>query len=156
MLNSGQDFNRTSIRSQLIALIDIMSEPMQIKLLRFLERKFKRISSGIKKTDRRGDNRKQCLIPVDYLVKGQIFKSYILDISAYGVFIETDLSFASGLDIRLTFSLPDQKKPFNLNGEIVWSGVQGFGVKFNYLSKHHMDIVKNFAEQTQRIYEIIT
>ena len=156
MLNSGQNFNRTSIRSQLIALIDIMSEPMQLKLLRFLEKRFKRIRSGNKKAERRGDSRKQCLIPVDYLVKGQIFNSYILDISAYGVFIETDLTFESGLDIRLTFSLPDQKKPFNLNGEIVWSGAQGFGVKFNYISKHHMDIVKNFAEQAQRIYEIIS
>ncbi len=156
MLNSGQNFSSTPIRSQLIALIDIMSEPMQLKLLRFLEKRFKRIRSGNKKTERRGDSRRECLIPVDYLVKGQIFKSYILDISAYGVFIETDLTFAFGLDIRLTFSLPDQKNPFNLNGEIVWSGSQGFGVKFNYMSKHDMDIVKNFAEQTQRIYEIIS
>ena len=135
MLNSGQNFNRTSIRSQLIALIDIMSESMQLKLLRFLERRFKRISSGNQITEKRGDTRKQCLIPVDYLVKGQIFKSYILDISAYGVFIETDLTFASGLDIRLTFSLPDQEEPFNLNGEIVWSGAQGFGVKFKRMLK---------------------
>jgi Tfp pilus assembly protein PilZ len=156
MLNSSQNFSGTSIRSQLIALIDIMSEPMQLKLLRFLEKRFKRIRAETKKTERRGDSRKQCLIPVDYLVKGQIFKSYILDISAYGIFIETDLTFASGIDIRLTFSLPDQKDPFNLNGEIVWSGSQGFGVKFNYISQHHMDIVKNFAEQAQRIYEIIT
>jgi Tfp pilus assembly protein PilZ len=156
MLNSGQNFSSTPIRSQLVALIDIMSEPMQLKLLRFLEKRFKRIRAGNKKAERRGDSRRQCLIPVDYLVKGQIFKSYILDISTYGVFIETDLTFASGLDIRLTFSLPDQKDPFNLNGEIVWSGSQGFGVKFNYISKHHMDIVKKFAEQAQRIYEIIT
>ena len=156
MLNSGQNFNNTPTRSQLIALIDIMSEPMQLKLLRFLEKRFKRIRSGNDKSERRGDSRRQCLIPVDYLVKGQIFQSYILDISTYGVFIETDLTFVSGLDIRLTFTIPDQKTPFNLNGEIVWSGSQGFGVKFNYISKHHMDIVKNFAEQTQRIYEIIS
>ena len=156
MLNSGQNFNNTPTRSQLIALIDIMSEPMQLKLLRFLEKRFKRIRSGNDESERRGDSRRQCLIPVDYLVKGQIFNSYILDISSYGVFIETDLTFASGLDIRLTFTIPDQKTPFNLNGEIVWSGSQGFGVKFNYISKHHMDIVKNFAEQTQRIYEIIS
>jgi len=133
-----------------------MSEAMQLKLLRFLEKRFKRIRAGNKKAERRGDSRRQCLIPVDYLVKGQISKSYILDISTYGVFIETDLTFASGLDIRLTFSLPDQKDPFNLNGEIVWSGSQGFGVKFNYISKDHMDIVQKFAEQTQRIYEIIS
>ena len=156
MLNSGQNFNNTPTRSQLIALIDIMSEPMQLKLLRFLEKRFKRIRSENDKSERRGDSRRQCLIPVDYLVKGQIFQSYILDISTYGVFIETDLTFASGLDIRLTFTIPDQKTPFNLNGEIVWSGSQGFGVKFNYISKHHMDIVKNFAEQAQRIYEIIS
>ncbi len=156
MLNSGQNFNNTPTRSQLIALIDIMSEPMRLKLLRFLEKRFKRIRSENDESDRRGDSRRQCLIPVDYLVKGQIFNSYILDISTYGVFIETDLTFASGLDIRLTFTIPDQKTPFNLNGEIVWSGSQGFGVKFNYISKHHMDIVKNFAEQTQRIYEIIS
>ena len=95
MLNSSQNFSRTPIRSQLIALIDIMSEPMQLKLLQFLDRRFKHIRSGNTKTERRGDSRRQCLIPVDYLVEGQIFKSYILDISAYGVFIETDLTFAS-------------------------------------------------------------
>ena len=156
MLNSGQQYSSTPVRSELISLIDIMSEPMQLKLLRFLEKRFKRIRSGSKKTERRGESRRPCLIPVDYLLKGKIFKSYILDISAYGVFIETDTTFESGLEIRLTFSLPDQKNPFNLNGEIVWSGSQGFGVKFNYMSKHHMDIVKNFAEQTQRIYEIIS
>ncbi|MBW2412297.1 MAG: PilZ domain-containing protein, partial [Deltaproteobacteria bacterium] len=73
-----------------------------------------------------------------------------------GVFIETDETFASGLDIRLTFTLPDQMKPFNVSGEIVWSGSQGFGVKFNYLSIQQMDMVKSFAEQAQRIYEIIS
>jgi Tfp pilus assembly protein PilZ len=129
---------------------------MQLKLLQFLEKKLRRIRVGTRNIERRGDLRRQCLIPVDYLVSGQIFNSYILDISAYGVFIETDASFESGLDIRLTFTLPDQKKPFNVSGEIVWSGSQGFGVKFNYLSMQQMDMVKSFAEQAQRIYEIIS
>jgi Tfp pilus assembly protein PilZ len=129
---------------------------MQLKLLQFLEKKLKRIRIGTRKKERRGDLRRQCLIPVDYLVSGHIFNSYILDISAYGVFIETDEPFDSGLDIRLTFTLPDQKKPFNVSGEIVWSGKQGFGVKFNYLSNQQMDMVKSFAEQAQRIYEIIS
>jgi Tfp pilus assembly protein PilZ len=156
MLNSGQNLNNSSIRSQLISLIDIMSEPMQVKLLKFLEKKFKRLRAGTKKLERRGDLRRQCLIPVDYLVQGQIFNSYILDISAYGVFIETDEPFAPGLDIRMTFSLPEQKEPFNFSGQIVWSGAEGLGVKFNYISKQQMATVKTFAEQAQRIYEIIS
>jgi len=156
MLNSGPSFNTSSVRSQLIAMIDIMSETMQLKLLKFLEKKLNRLSARTRKIDRREDLRRQCLIPVDYLVRGQIFNSYILDISAYGVFIETDETFPAGLDIRMTFSLPDRNEPFNLSGTIVWSGAQGSGVKFNYLSEQHMEIVKNFAEQAQRIYEIIS
>ncbi len=156
MLNSGSSVNASGIRSQLIAMIDIMSETMQLKLLKFLEKKLKRLRAGTRKLERREDLRRQCLIPVDYLVRGKIFNSYILDISAYGVFIETDETFPSGLDIRMTFSLPDQKEPFNLSGKIVWSGSHGCGIKFDYLSEQHMQIVKTFAEQTQRIYEIIS
>jgi Tfp pilus assembly protein PilZ len=154
MLDSGQNINKSSVRSQLIVLIDIMSEKMRVKLLGFLQEKLDRISKENKNREKRGDARRQCLIPVDYSIQGRPFKNYILDISAYGAFIETDETFSTGDDILLNFTLPNHQIPFNLRGEIVWYGSHGFGVKFKESSHLKMAFIRSFAEQAEEIYEI--
>jgi len=146
--------NDLSVKSKLITLIDYMSEEMQIKLLKFLEEKLNITVTGDLKIEKRGNNRRSCLIFVDYIIQGNAFKSYILDVSAFGVFIETNESFPVGHDISMTFSLPNHKKPFNLDGKIVWSGSQGFGVKFNYLPPRQKDLIKSFSEKTEDVYDI--
>lgn len=154
MLDSGQNFNTSKVRSQLIALIDIMSEKMQIRLLGFLQEKLDRLSMENKNREKREDARRHCLIPVDYIIETRSFKSYILDISAFGAFIETDETFLTGQDILLKFKLPNYQIPFNLSGEIVWCGPQGFGVKFKESSPLKMAFIRSFAEQAEAIYEI--
>jgi hypothetical protein len=78
----------------------------------------------------RENPRKTCLINADYRIKGRHFRSYILDISIGGVFVETADRFPVGEEIMLNFSLPNQARPYTIPGKIAWSGPRGFGVKF--------------------------
>jgi Tfp pilus assembly protein PilZ len=106
------------------------------------------------KPDRRAQNRKDCLINVNFKIRGQKFSSYILDISSSGAFIETNESFTRDLKMLLRFSSPQDRKPLNLIGEIVWSDPRGMGVKFHYLNENQVVILKNFSEKTEEVLEI--
>jgi hypothetical protein len=46
--------------------------------------------------------------------------------------------------------------PFQLTGEIVWSGSQGIGVKFRYLTQFQLQVIQSFSEKMEEIYEIIS
>jgi Tfp pilus assembly protein PilZ len=148
--------NKPAVRLKLNALIEYMSEDMQLKLLKYLENKLNiRVSQKLK-IEKREDSRRTCLISADYMIGNHTFRGYILDISAFGVFVETNEPFPTGREISLSFSLPNHHKPFSLKGKVVWSGSQGIGVKFDYLSPHHQEILKAFAEQSEEIFEIIS
>ena len=145
-----------SVNLKLITLIDYMSDEMKVKLLRYLEQKLNIKISNDLKIDKRGNNRRTCLIAADYMIGMKAFNGYILDISTFGVFIETDKSVPAGKKLSIRFSLPNHRKPFNLKGKIVWSGSQGVGVKFDYLSSHQKEILKDFSEQSEEIFEIVS
>ena len=106
------------------------------------------------KPDRRAHTRKDCLINVNFKIRGQKFSSYILDISSSGAFIENNESFSSGLKMLLRFSSPEDRNPLDLIGEIVWSDDRGSGVKFHHLTKDQTRTLKSFAEKPQEILEI--
>ena len=156
MPDSSQKRNPASARDQIVELIDLMPEHMQIKLLRFLELKLpKRIKKNLV-IEKRGDFRRHCLISVDYVINKRSYQSFILDISAFGVFIESDASFSIGDNIMLKLSLPRYSEMFNLKGEIVWCGSQGFGVKFKSLNRRQMKIIKSFSEEESAVYNIVS
>ena len=71
-------------------------------------------------------------------------------------FIETNVIFPAGQKLSMSFSLPNYQKPFNFKGQIVWSGSQGIGVKFDSLSPRQKEILKTFSEQSEDIFEIIS
>jgi len=104
--------------------------------------------------DRRANTRKDCLINVNFKIRGQKFSSYILDISRSGAFIETTESLTSTLKMLLRFSSPEDRKPLNLIGEIVWCDPQGVGVKFHHLTIDQGRQLKNFSEKTEEVLEI--
>jgi Tfp pilus assembly protein PilZ len=106
------------------------------------------------KKDRRKQARKDCLINVNFKIRGQKFNSYILDINSSGAFIETSELFTRGLKMILNFSSPEDRKPLNLIGEIVWSDPRGIGVKFHHLTQDHARILKTFSEKTEEVLEI--
>ena len=106
------------------------------------------------KKDRRKHTRKDCLINVNFKIRGQKFSSYILDISCSGAFIETGESFSSGLKMLLNFSSPENRKPLDLIGEIVWADPRCVGVKFHHLTKDQTQILNSFCEKTEEVLEI--
>ena len=104
--------------------------------------------------DRRANPRKECLINVNFKIRGQKFSSYILDISSSGAFIETNESLAEGLKMLLNFSSPENRQPLNLIGEIVWGDSRGVGVKFHHLTKDQTQILQSFSEKTEEVLQI--
>ena len=97
----------------------------------------------------RENTRKPCLIKASYRIQDQKFKSYLLDISIGGVFIEADTQFPVGRQLLLKFSLPNRPQPITFAGQIVWSTARGFGVKFDKVSELQGDILKSFVEQKE-------
>lgn len=156
MISPNQKQKEPAVKLKLIALIDYLPDGMQIKLLRYLEKKLNIKIGEDLKVEKRGDTRRTCLISADYIIEKDAFNGYILDISAFGVFIETNVIFPAGQKLSMSFSLPNHQKPFNFKGQIVWSGSQGIGVKFDYLSPRQKEILKTFSEQSEEIFEIIS
>ena len=112
------------------------------------------MQSEKEKPDRRAQTRKDCLINVNFKIRGQKFSSYILDISRSGAFIENNESFPNGLKMLLRFSSPEDRKPLDVIGEIVWSDARGSGVKFQHLTKDQARILKSFSEKPEEVLEI--
>ena len=144
------------MRHQILKLVDRMPQEMQVKLLHFLQAKLPRRIKGNLLFERRGDIRRDCLVSVEYRIDRRSFQGFILDISAFGVFIESDHIFPAGKEIELRFLLPGYFKQMNLAGAIVWSGTQGFGVKFDALARDQMKMIRNFSEQKAAVYTIIS
>ena len=156
MPDSVGQSNKTSVRGQIMALVDRMPADMQLKLLTFLESRLPRRIKGRLVVEKRADFRRDCLIRVDYTAQGHAYKSFILDISAFGVFIESDAALSVGTKIQLRFALPSQATPFNLQGQIVWKGSQGFGARFNPLTPAQAAAIRSFAEGESPVYTIVS
>ena len=156
MTSTNKNHKNPAVKSKLIALINHLTEGMQIKLLSYLEKKLNIKVGDDLKIEKRGNHRRTCLISVAYIIGKETFSGYILDISAFGAFIETNVIFPAGEKLSISFSLPNHHKAFNLKGQIVWSGSQGIGVKFDTLSSRQKEILKIFTEQSEEIFEIIS
>jgi len=144
-----QFLNGSAANVLLKTAIDMSSE-QRFVFMKHLEE----IQSETGKRDRRKHARKDCLINVNFKIRGQKFSSYILDISSTGAFIETSEAFAGGLKMLLSFSSPESRKPLDLIGEIVWADSRGVGVKFCHLTQDQVHILKSFCEKTQEVLEI--
>jgi Tfp pilus assembly protein PilZ len=119
---SVQPSEKSAITAKIMALISNISEDQQRALLSQLE--------AYQNGNRREHQRTPCFIPVDYANQDQVFKGFIQDISAGGLFIKPRTSFSVGEEITLTFAPPNRQKPIRIKGEIVRSNQLGIGVKF--------------------------
>ncbi len=127
-----------------------MSDEQRFVFMKHLEE----MDPEAEQADRRTISRKDCLINVNFNIRGKIFNSYILDISSAGAFIETSESISEGLKMLLKFSSPEDRKPLDLIGEIVWSDSRGVGVKFLHLTEEQSRILKTFCEKTDEVLKI--
>ncbi|KPJ78894.1 MAG: hypothetical protein AMJ54_01115 [Deltaproteobacteria bacterium SG8_13] len=156
MPDTAQKLSKTAVRNQILKLVDRMPEEMQAKLLKFLQAKLPRRIRGNLVVEKRADFRRDCLVSLEYRIDGRSFEGFILDISAFGVFIESDGKFPVEKRVQLSFSLPGYTAQLNLGGKIVWSGSQGFGVKFNSLARNQVKMIRAFSEQEASVYTIVS
>lgn len=145
-----RQFLNGSTANYLLKMAIDMSNEQRFIFMKHLEE----MQPNAEQPERRAHTRKDCLINVNFKIRGQKFSSYILDISKSGAFIETNENFTSGLKMLLRFSSPEDRKPLNLIGEIVWSDPRGVGVKFHHLTKDQSRLLKNFSEKTEEVLEI--
>jgi len=143
------------VSNHLYKLIVEMTEEQQIILFEQLsqspqmELPIKTVSLEETEASMRESARRPCLIKANYRIQDRDFKSYILDISIGGVFIEADTIFPLGRDMLLKFSLPNRPQPITFAGKIVWSTARGFGAKFDKVSVLQNDMLKSFVEQKE-------
>ena len=143
------------VSSRLYKLIVDMTEEQQIILLEQMgyspevELTVKTVNIEESNASMREHPRKPCLINANYKIHDHTYKSYILDISIGGVFIESSAKFPVGKDVLLKFSLLNQQQPFTFSGKIAWSTSKGFGVKFENISVHQSEILKSFIAQKE-------
>ena len=116
--------NITVITSRLVDLILKMSAKERQTLLNELEEKYKKGNREFSRKDYKKE--------VDFVLNNRIFKGFIQNLSANGMFIETSEPFSEGERITLTFQLPKPGEHIKVSGKIVRL-IQGagFGVKFN-------------------------
>jgi Tfp pilus assembly protein PilZ len=134
-----------NLTSTLFRMIGTMSDEQQSALLEQLqELPLKSVSLEETEIALRGHTRKSCMLNIDYTVEERNFEGFMLDISTAGAFIETAEPFTAGQPIRLTFSLPNRPGQLNINGEILWKGMLGMGVKFTDLTPNQIEQISAF------------
>jgi Tfp pilus assembly protein PilZ len=138
------------ISNQLIKRIIDMSENQRLILLKHLEEVMAHANNG----EKRKHARKNCLINVNFEIKGPRFNSYILDINPYGAFIETNESFSVGQEMRLTFASPDSRESLNIISKVIRTDSNGVGVRFHRLTRHELSAIRSFVENGEAVYEI--
>jgi len=127
-----------NITAHLFELITGMPEEKQKALVRDLE---KETSRGARK-----HQRKPFIMLVDYVTQDRMYKDFIQDISAGGLFIETNKPFSVGQDVTLTFPLPDHQEHIKITGEVVRATPQGIGVKFKMADEDQETMVKTLLD----------
>ena len=144
-----------NVAAQLYKLIVEMTEEQQIILLEQMDQlpktdlPIKMVSLEETEASMRENPRKPCLINTNYRIQDRTLKSYILDVSIGGVFIETNEKFPKGKELLLKFSLPNRPQPFTFSGKIAWSSPKGFGVKFDNVNPIQENLLKSFIEQNE-------
>lgn len=143
---------KDNVTSELLKLIIDMSEDEKIQLLEQLgempddDGPVLTVNLDDDDSFMRGNPRKICLIAVNCKVEDRSFKSYIIDISAVGAFIESNDRFPIGQKITMELTLPNHHEAFQLKGRIARSGSKGMGVKFYDLTSAQEALIKKYIE----------
>ena len=143
MIISQDQSERYTLMGRLVELIHKLPTERLESLLDELE---KMIIKEAKKEGDRKNVRISCLISVDYADSERIFKDYIEDISAGGVFIKTKESFSIGEEIVLSMSLSGEGNAFKIPAQVVRKAPDGIGVRFKMTSQVQQAILEHFVE----------
>jgi hypothetical protein len=128
MKNNDSELGRNEVRAFIFEIIDDMSDLEMGQLLKDLEKWQK------SKNEKRKYPRKSTLIDITYSSdQRRIFEDFVRNISAGGLFIETNLVTELGQKLTMTFSHPDSGDPIRVLGKVIRVDSGGVGVKFNKL-----------------------
>jgi hypothetical protein len=128
MNNIDHDLDRNELRAFIFEIIDDMSYTEMRQLLKDLEKWQK------SKNEKRKYPRKSTLIDITYSSdQRRIFEDFVRNISAAGLFIETNLVSELGQKLTMTFSHPSSGDPIKVTGKVIRADSEGIGVKFNKL-----------------------
>jgi len=135
--------NTSVITRRLVDLILKMSAKERQTLLNELEEKYKKGNREFSRKDYKRE--------VDFVLNERIFRGFIQNLSASGMFIETSESFSEGERITLTFELPEPGEHIKVSGKIarLIPGA-GFGVKFNKVIE--VSPQKTAKKEEKRLY----
>lgn len=120
----AKDPNISVITARLFELILQMPTIERQVLLEELEER--------QKKGKRKSPREKYFKDVDFATKDRVFRGFIHDISANGVWIEASETLSSGQEITLAFELPNTNEHVKIKGKItrvIPNG--GFGVEFD-------------------------
>jgi hypothetical protein len=80
--------------------------------------------------ERRTTIRKNCMIPVDYVVNRRAYRDFIENISQQGVFIGTKRPVSPGTELVLTFTWKQTGQFIKSSGIVIRKNRKGFAVIF--------------------------
>jgi hypothetical protein len=89
--------------------------------------------------EKRKSHREPVNIFTDYSMSGKFKNNFIKNLSAGGVFIETNEILEVGEYIVLTYNNPNNNENVKIGGVVVRKEQNGFGVKFNIRSKFNKE-----------------
>jgi len=125
---NDNELGRNEVRAFIFEIIDDMSYTEMRQLLKDLEKWQK------SKNEKREYPRKSTLIDITYSSdQRRIFEDFVRNMSAGGLFIETNLITELGQKLTMTFSHPDSGDPIKVVGKVIRVDSGGIGVKFNKL-----------------------
>ena len=143
---------RDNASNYLLKLIVDMSENQRLILLNQLEN----LNAKSERLDSRKFPRKDCLINATLTSQDMTANCFILDISLYGAFVEADTPFSVGQEAWLMFSSPNHPNRLQIRGQIIWTDSLGVGVEFIQLTQVQKEVVKDFCENNEAVYEIVS
>ena len=126
MKHIDKDLGRNEVRAFIFEIIDDMSYTEMRQLLEDLE-KWKKSKNEKRKYPRRST-------PMEITFSSdqrRVFEDFVRNISAGGLFIETNLVTELGQKLTMTFSRPGSGEPIKVLGKIIRVDSGGIGVKFN-------------------------
>ncbi len=126
MASNVNKLDRSEVRAFIFGIIDEMSDTEMRQLLKDLENWQK------SKNEKRKYPRRSTIIDIAYSSdQRRIFEDFVRNISAGGLYIETNLVTELGQKLTMTFSHPESGDPIKVLGKIIRVDSEGIGVQFN-------------------------
>ena len=141
MGNNNNEISINEVHTFIFEIIKSMSDEEARQLLKDLKAR--------KNKERRQYDRKDFFRIIDYNVGGRYYRDFIQNVSENGLFFQPSHKFSVGQAIQITFILPENQKPFKINGEIVHVDTDGVGVTFKIESQVQELVLKSFVDMIQ-------